>query len=838
MPARSEPNDRCYKSEHNILFLLCNVFIFSTLHNGLLFAVFIIKRHKMFSNYFKIAWRSLFRNKAFSFINIFGLALGLTCSILIMLWIVDEYSVDGFHKNGKYLYQVYERQYNDGKVGAGYATQGLLADELKKNVPEVQYASAMDGAAAPGASTTFEAGNKINKLDGYFVGSDFFNMFSYSLLKGNADAALKSPTAVAISHKMANMFFGNADNAIGKTIRYENKEDLEVTAVFEDVPGNSSMQFDFVRSWIAYVKQNEWVHNWGNTSPATYIQLRNNADAARVEVKIKDFIYNYREKDPASRSELGLQLYADKYLHSNFRDGQIDGGRIEYVHLFTLVAIFTLLIACINFMNLATAQSGKRAKEVGLRKVIGAVRSSLIGQFIGEAVLLTLFSIFIAILLVALLLPAFNNITGKQLSLPFNYPLFWAILGGMVVVTGLIAGSYPAIFLSSMNPVQVFKSGIKTGWGAVFFRKVLVVFQFSLSVLLIVGMIVIYRQMDYIQSRNLGYDRDNLIYIPIEGDLVKNYSVFKDKVASMPGIVNVSKMRNSPTIIEHHTGSIYWKGKDPNLEVSFADGVVGYDFVKTMKLQMAAGRDFSKDFSSDSTAYIINETAVKRIGYQDPVGQQIKWGNHVGTIIGVVKDFHFSSLHQTIDPLIMRLDENWSWGTILIRAQGGKTKEVLAQLEKICKELNPKFPFAYQFSDLEYARLYKSEQVVSKLSGFFAFLAIFISCLGLFGLATFTAAQRTKEIGVRKVLGASVTNIAAMLSSDFLKLVGIAFIIAFPAAWLVMNNWLQNFAYKINIEWWMFAVAGISTIIVALLTISYQSIKAALSNPVKSLRTE
>lgn len=792
----------------------------------------------MFGNYFKIAWRSLIRNKAFSFINIFGLALGLTCSILITLWVNDEYRVDKFHTNGDYLFQVYERQYYDGKINAGYSTQGLLADELKKNVPEVLYASAMDGAAAPGASSTFEAGSKINKMDGYFAGSDFFSMFSYPLLKGKADGALSSPSAVAISRRMANMFFGDAANAIGKTIRYENKEDLEVTAVFEDLPANSSMQFDFVRSWIAYVRDNAWVQNWGNTSPSTYIQLRKDADPQKVEAKIKDFIYNYRQKDPASRTELALQSYPDKYLHSNFSDGQINGGRIEYVHLFTLVAIFTLLIACINFMNLATAQSGKRAKEVGLRKVIGAVRSSLIGQFIGEAVLLTLFSIFIAILLVALLLPAFNSVTGKQLSLPFNYPAFWAILVGLVVVTGLVAGSYPAIFLSSMNPVQVFKSGIKAGWGAVFFRKVLVVFQFSLSVLLIIGMIVIYRQMNYIQSRNLGYDRDNLIYVPIEGDLVKNYGVFKDKAASVPGIVNISKMRNSPTIIEHHTGSIYWKGKDPNLEVSFADGVVGYDFVKTMKLEMASGRDFAKDFSSDSTAYIINETAVKKIGYQDPVGQTIKWGNHPGTIIGVVKDFHFNSLHQTIDPLIMRLDDNWSWGTILVRVQAGKTKEVLTQLEKICKELNPKFPFAYQFSDLEYARLYKSEQVVSKLSGFFAFLAIFISCLGLFGLATFTAAQRTKEIGVRKVLGASVAHIAGMLSGDFLKLVGIAFIIAFPVAWLMMNNWLQNFAYKINIEWWMFAVAGVATVCIALLTISYQSIKAALSNPVKSLRTE
>ncbi len=792
----------------------------------------------MIKNYFKIAWRNLVRNKAFSAINILGLALGMACSLLIMLWVQDERSVDAFHANGKYLYQVYERQYYDGKVEAGYPTQGLLAGELKRIIPEVQYATSFEHASPPGTLSTFEAGNKINKMDGSFAGADFFSMFSYPLLQGTPQTALTTQEAIAISRKMAEQFFASPEKAIGKTIRYENREDLLVTAVFENLPANSSQQFDFLRSWVAFVKENDWVHNWGNTSPVTLVQLRPDANPAKVEAKIKDFIYRYQPKDKGSRMELALQPYTEKYLHSTFKNGRIDGGRIEYVRLFTIVAIFILLIACINFMNLATARSVKRAKEVGVRKVIGAPRSVLIAQFTGEAILLTFLSTIIAVCLAGIFLPAFNNLTGKELSLPLTQPLFWAALCGLLLLTGFVAGSYPALFLSSLNPVRVLKSNLKFSWRSIFFRKSLVVFQFTLSVMLIVSMIVIYRQMDYIQSKNLGYDRENLVYIPIEGDLVKNYDLFKKETGKMPGVLNISKMRNSPTVIEHHTGSISWEGKDPNLIVPFADAIVGYDFVKTMNLKLKEGRDFSKEFGTDSASFLLNETAVDKIGYQNPLGRTITWGNHSGKIIGVLKDFHFNSMHQAIDPLIVHLDENWNWGTILVRTRAGKTKETLRGLEKICKDLNPKFPFTYQFSDLEYAKLYRSEQVVSKLANYFAFLAIFISCLGLFGLATFAASQRTKEIGVRKVLGASVPNIIALLTSNFLKPVAIAILVAIPVSNYAMNRWLQDFAYKINMEWWMFAIAGLVAIFIALLTVSFQAIRAAMVNPVKSLKTE
>ncbi|MEO6549835.1 MAG: ABC transporter permease [Ferruginibacter sp.] len=791
----------------------------------------------MIKSYFTIAWRTLWRNKTFSAINILGLALGLACSLLIILWVQDERSVDNFHANGKQLYQVYERSHSDGKVEANYHTQGLLAQELKKVIPEIKYACNVD-YASPSGLNTFETGNKVIKMDGRFAGEDFFKMFSFPLVEGTNATALINPGSIAISRKMAESFFGTPAKAIGNTIRYENKEDLQVTAVFENMPSNASQRFDFLRSWADYIKQNDWVKNWGNASPDAFVQLDKNADAAKVSAKIKDFIYRYKPKEKAEIVELDLQPFTEKYLHSSFKNGFIDGGRIEYVRLFSMVAIFILLIACINFMNLATARSTKRSKEVSIRKVIGAIRSALVGQFIGEALLLTLFSVVIAVALTGLLIPGFNELTGKQLVLPVNQPVFWILLMGLFITTGIVAGSYPALFLSGLNPLRVLKGTMKFSWSAIFFRKGLVVFQFALSIILIVSMIVIYRQMDFIKSKNLGYDRENLVYVPIEGELIKNYNLFKEQATKNPNILSISKMRNSPTIIEHHTGGVDWPGKEQNLMVSFADGVVGYDFVKTMKLKLVAGRDFSRDFGTDSTGFLVNETAVKKMGLADPLGQTLTWGKRTGKLIGILQDFHFNSMHQAIDPLIIRLDENWGWGTILVRTKAAKTKEALAGLQTICKSLNAGFPFTYQFSDQEYTKLYNNEQVVSKLSNYFAFLAIFISCLGLFGLATFTAQQRNKEIGVRKVLGATVTDIVKQLSTDFLKPVAIAMLVAFPVAWYAMNGWLLDYQYKVNIGYNVFVIAGLLTVGIALLTVSYQTVKAAMGNPVKSLRTE
>lgn len=795
------------------------------------------KKTPMLKNHFLIAWRSLFRTPTFSLINILGLALGLACSLLILLWVQDERKVDSFHPANPQLYQVYERNFFNGSTEAGYATQGLLAQEVKRVIPEVQYASGLEYAAAPGTQNTFRAGNKAARMTGLFAGPDFLKMFHFPLRQGKVETALDQPATIAVSNAMAGLYFGSAEQALGKTIRFDNREDLRITAVFEDLPSYSSLQFDFLRSWTDFVKQNEWVNNWGNASPQTFIQLRPGANAAAVQGKLKDFVYNYRPKTDGPKTELALQPFGERYLYSAFKDGYSSGGRIEYVRLFSLIALFIVFIACINFMNLTTARSARRAREIGVRKVLGAPRLSLIGQFIAEALLVTLLAILIALALAWVSLPAFNQLTGKSLLLPLGQRSFWLTLGGLLVLTGLVAGGYPAFFLSAVQPVRVLKGALTFSGSNLFLRQGLVVFQFALSVILIIAAVVVYRQMQYVQEKNLGYDRTNLLYIPIEGELAGNYELFKQEALRNTAVAAVSKMRNSPTFIEHHTGDIGWPAKDPNLNVSFADGVVGYDFVKTMNLQLLTGRDFSRAFA-DSLGFLLNETAVKKMGFTDPIGQKITWGSRAGTVIGVVRDFHFTSLHQTIEPLVLRLDEKWTWGTLLVRLRPGQTKQAIASLQTLCSRLNPGFPFTYQFSDLEYGKLYNGEQVVGKLAGLFACLAIVISCLGLFGLATFTARQRNKEIGIRKVLGASAGRIAAMLAVNFLKPVVVAFLIAFPAAGFAMHVWLQGFAYRAAIGWWVFGGAALAAVVIALVTVSFHSVKTALVNPVKSLRTE
>lgn len=790
----------------------------------------------MFKNYFKTTIRNLWKNKTFSVINIMGLALGLACSLLIMLWVNDEYKVDAFHKNGKQLYSVFEQQFRDGKVDAFHGTPGVLADELKRIMPEVQYATNY----AWNDLATFEANNKIIKENGNHAGPDFFKMFTYPLLEGNAITALQSPSDIAISKKMAEEFFGSPAEAIGKTIRYQNKEDYKITAVFDNVPKNSTAQFDYILTWHVFLEKQNWAKDWTNNGPPCYVMLRQGTDAKAFEKKINRFLDNYnKEQTGHSYIRLGIERYGDVYLYSSFdKKGNVSGGRIQYVKLFSIVAIFILLIASINFMNLTTARSVKRAKEIGVRKVVGAVRLALVRQFIGEALIVAGVAVIVALLLVVFTLPRFNQFTGKQIQLPVNEPTFWFTIAALLLITGFISGSYPALYLSSFKPVRVLKGLPKFSGSALWFRKGLVVFQFILSMVLIIGTIVVSKQVNYIQTMNLGYDRENLLYIPLEGDLEPKYELFKTMILQTPGIKDVSRITDVPTQIENGTGGVDWIGKDPTKDIEFTQSAVGYDFVKTMRLQMAQGRDFSKDFPTDSVGYILNEAALKTIGYKDPIGKPLTFWRKKGTIVGVIKDFHFNSVHTPINPLVLRMGEKIGWGSALVRTKPGKTKEALASLEKVCKELNPKFPFTYKFSDDEYANLYKSEQVVSRLANYFAFLAIFISCLGLLGLAMFTAEQRTKEFGIRKVLGASPLTLFTLLSKEFVFLVLIAIIIASPLAWMAMNNWLQNYTYHINMAWWMFGLAGLLSLLIALITVSFQAIKSAVANPVRSLRAE
>jgi putative ABC transport system permease protein len=607
----------------------------------------------MLTNYFKIAFRNLWKNKAFSFINIMGLALGLACSLLIMLWVKDEYSVDTFNKNDQQVYSVFEQQYRDGRVDAFHGTPGVMADEMKRVLPEVQYATNY----AWNDLTTFEANNKVLKQSGNHAGNDFFKIFTYNLLEGDTATALKAPLDIAVSKKMAEAFFGTTAKAIGQTIRYQNKKDLKITAVFDDVPHNSTAQFDYIINWQSFLEGNSWAKDWTNNGPPTYIMLRKGTDVKAFGKKIARFLDNYnKEQTPHSYIRIGIQRYSDMYLHSNFdKQGQLSGGRIQYVKLFSIVAIFILLIACINFMNLTTARSVKRAKEIGVRKVVGAVRFALIRQFIGEALLIVSIAVAISLLTVMFALPKFSHLTGKDITLPVSNITFWLSIAGLLLVTGLLSGSYPALYLSSFKPVRVLKGSLKFSNSATWFRKGLVVFQFVLSIILIIGTIVVSQQVNYIQTYNLGYDRENLLFIPLEGDLTPKYQLFKNMSIKMPGIKEISRITDIPTQIDNGTGGVQWDGKDPNSDINFTQSAVGYDFTKTMHLKLAEGRDFSKDFATDSVGYLINESALKIIGYKDPVGKLLTFWQKKGTIIGVLKDFHFNSLHTEINPMVLRL---------------------------------------------------------------------------------------------------------------------------------------------------------------------------------------
>ncbi|HEY4325876.1 MAG TPA: ABC transporter permease [Mucilaginibacter sp.] len=789
----------------------------------------------MIKNYLKVAWRNLVRNKAHTFINIAGLSIGLACSLLILLWVQNELGIDAFHKNVPNLFSVYDRFYSGHKPTATYNTSGPLAAELKRNIPDIEYATGFGF----NDQHVFRVGGKVLKLEGNSADADFFKMFSYKLLQGNAATALSTPAALAVSKKMAEDFFGSAQNAIGKTIRYDNKRDFTISAVFENLSANSSQKFDFLTNWDAFYQENPWAREMGNLGPGTFIQLRADANPQAVEAKLVHYLDKFNTTPRNSESAtLGMQRFDKVYLHSNFVNGQLEGGRIGYVNLFSIVAVFILLIACINFMNLSTARSVKRAREIGVRKVVGALRSSLIQQFISESLLTTALAVIISLLLVILLLPVFNQITQKQIELPFGEPMFWLKLVALTLITGIISGSYPALFLSSFNPVKVLKGALKLNSGTTFFRKGLVVFQFVLAVVLIIGTLIVSRQVNYIQSINLGYDKENLVYVPLEGDLSTRFDVFKNEALKMRGIQSITRTSKDLTNIQTGDYSANWDGIDPNLDLLFNYVYAGYDFVGTMKLNLVKGRSFSREFPSDTAGFLINETMSKIMGFADPIGKRLRFRHQEGKIIGVLKDFHFNSLHEQIGPLIVPFDQRPSYGTALIRTQPGQTKQALTSLATLYKQLNPNFQFSYTFSDEAYNKLYNDEQIISKLSDAFAFLAIFISCMGLLGLAMFTTGQRVKEIGVRKVLGANVASLFVLLSSEFLQLVLISLAIGSPIAWFAMNKWLQGFAYHTPLQWWMFVLSGGLILLIALVTVSFQAIKAALINPIKSLRSE
>lgn len=821
----------------------------------------------MLKHYTIVAMRNVVRQKSFSTINIIGLALGMTCCLFIFLWVQEEKAVDNFHVNGKKLYSIYQTTTSNGKVDGVYSTpyqliyqslnikkkedfEAIGLSEIKPFIPEVEkMCSYATGYELPwGHSETFQVGEKIQKFDGSRAGKDFFNMLSYTLVAGDASAALHDISSIAISRKMAQFFFSSPQDAIGKSIRYENKIDFVINAVFENVSAQSSLTFDFLINWDSRIKQLE------GASPytLTVLQLEESANPAQVEIKLNNFLQRRLDKNDPEKITVGLWPYGDRYLNSIFVNGKPAEGKMVYVKIFTGVAIFILIIACINFMNLATARAIKRAKEVGVRKVVGSSRFNLTAQFFGESFLLSFFALGVSILLMQFLLPSFNTLTGKNMASPIGTPSYWIVLLSLMVITGFVAGSYPALYLSSLNPARILKGTLRFANSAIWFRKGLVVFQFALSIALVIATIVVSDQTRFIQNANLGYDRENLVYLTIEGEMNPKYALFKERALKMPGIIMVDRSSETPHamgfVVDETDGfkntntgddAINWEGKGKNGSVGFKPASVGFDFIKIMNLNVAEGRDFSKSFATDSAdAFMVNEEAVKQMGMKDPIGKWISAWNKKGHIIGILKDYHTNTLREPIKPLIIDVKEYEYFGVVIVKLEAGKTKEGLASLEAVCKEINPNYPFAFQFLDQEYDKLYRNEKVITRLTNIFALLGIAISCLGLLGLVMFAAEQRTKEFGIRKVLGATVTNIVNLLSKEFLALILFSFLIAAPVAGYFMYEWLQGFAYKINLSWWIFASAGASAILIALITISIQAFQSAIANPVNSLRSE
>jgi putative ABC transport system permease protein len=819
----------------------------------------------MIKHYTTIAWRNVIRQKSFSAINVIGLALGMTCCLFIFLWVQDEKSVDNFHANGKNLYLLYQTVSNNGQTNGSYSTSFNLIygsanaktreeitsalSEIKEAIPEVRQASYyMTGYELPwGHPETFQVGEKMHKFNGSRAASDFFIMFSYPIIAGEASHALHDVSSIAISRKMSDFFFSSPQEAIGKSIRFENRLDFVVNAVFENITPQSSLQFEFLINWDAQMKRLDW----SSHQIFTTFLLDDDSNPKQVEAKLNRYLQTRTDPNAPEKVTLGLRPFRDQYLYGVFINGKPSEGRMVYVKIFSGVAMFILLIACINFMNLATARSLKRAKEVGVRKVVGSSRSSLMGQFFVESLLLSFLAMVVSIFLLQLLLPAFNLLTEKQIASPITLPSFGLVLFALVLITGLIAGSYPALYLSSLRPIRILRGTLRFTNASVWFRKGLVCFQFVLSILLLIATIVVTNQTNYLQNTNLGYDRDNLIYIQIEGELNPKYNLFKERALTMPGVAMVDRSTEAPHAMgflvdekdgfsETDTGNdaINWEGKE-NVSVGFKPASVGYNFVDIMNLKVVEGRSFSKAFATDSAdAFMVNEEAVRQMGMKDPIGKWISAWNKKGHIIGVLKDYHVSSLREPIKPLLIDVKEYEYFGVIMVKLESNKAQEGLASIEQVCKEINPNYPFVFQFMDQEYDKLYRSEQVITKLTNTFAILGIAISCLGLLGLAMFAAEQRTKEIGIRKVLGATVTNIVNLLSKDFVVLVAISFIIAAPIAGYYMNQWLQGFAYKIELSWWIFAAAGIVGMCIAIITISIQAIQSATVNPVKSLRSE
>jgi putative ABC transport system permease protein len=799
----------------------------------------------MIRNYFKIALRNLLKHKGYSFINIFGLATGMAVAMLIGLWIYDELSYNKSFQNHDRIAQIMQHQTFDGEVNTQTANPYLLGDEIR-----AQYGSDFKYIVMASWTgehlLTFEE-KKLTKTGNYFEPA-ITEMLSLKMLKGTR-SGLKEMNSVLLSESVAKAYFGEAD-PLGKVMKVDNKMNVKVTGVYQDLPYNSDFKdLSFILPWELYLSTQPWIKEmtnpWRSNFTQTYAQLADHAmmqpsSMAQISAKIKNVKFNkIRPEEKAFKPVVFLHPMSKWHLYSEFKNGINTGGRIEFVWLFGIIGAFVLLLACINFMNLSTARSEKRAKEVGIRKAVGSVRGQLINQFFSESLLVVIIAFGLSLLLVQLILPAFNEVADKKMFLLWSNPVFWLLSVGFTLLTGVVAGSYPALYLSSFQPIKVLKGTFRVGRFAAVPRKVLVVVQFTVSVTLIIGTIVVFRQIQHAKNRPIGYSRDELLTVPINTpDLTGHYDVLRNDLLKTGVVAEMSESSNPVTSIWAINNGYDWRGKDPSIQGNFAAVSVTHDFGKTIDWEFKEGRDFSREFATDSSAIILNETAVKFMGLKKPLGEIVKINEKPFQVIGVVKDLVMQSPYSPVFRTSFVLDYK-DVNVINIKINPAiSSREALAKLEVVFKKHNPSAPFEYKFVDDEYAKKFSDEERIGKLATFFAMLAIFISCLGLFGLASFVAEQRTKEIGIRKVLGASVTNLWGLLSKDFVLLVIISCLISSPIAYYFMNDWVQKYEYHTDISWWVFIASGAGALTITLLTVSFQAIKAALMNPVKSLKTE
>ena len=780
-----------------------------------------------------LIYRNFKKFKSTFFINLIGLSTGLACTLLIYLWVKDELSVDKFLEKDSQLFQVQEHRVKSNGIWTSPTTSGPLAETLASEMPEVEYSASV---TRPDRITLSVDDTNLKTL-GRSAGKNYFKIFSYTLIDGNRDNVLTDKNSIVISDALAIRLFNTTENLIGKTIELDNESKLFVTGIFKKMPLNASDQFDFVLSFEKFKEGRNFLETWNSTSVLTYILLKQGTDVTAFDQKIKDLVKVKTDNNVTHRT-LFTKQYSENYLYGKYENGVLTGGRITYVKLFSIIAIFILVIACINFMNLSTAKASRRIKEVGIKKAVGAARKTLIYQYLGESLLLSFLSLLLAILIVDIALQHFNVITGKYLALNFNPALILSCIG-VSIFTGIAAGSYPALYLSGFNPATVLKGKMNTAIGELWARKGLVVFQFALSVIFIVSVLVVYKQIEYVQSQNLGYNKDNILYFPREGKIWQEEALesFIAGIGAIPGVVSSSSI--SHTMTGHNSGTygVVWEGKAEDDATEFEVFTVNYDMMETLGIEMREGRTFSKEFGADSSKIIFNEAAIEFMGLKDPIGKTVKlWGDEM-QIIGVAKDFHFESLHEKVKPVFFRLAPGDTY-LVMSKLAAGAEAETIGRIKDYYQKVNPGFIFEYKFLDNEYQAQYVAEQRVAVLSRYFAGLAILISCLGLFGLAAFTAERRLKEIGIRKVLGSSEFGIVYLLSGDFTKMVVLAICIACPASYILLKMWLSDFAYKIDLTAWYFVGAGFIALLTAWITVGVQAIKAARVNPVKCLKDE